>query len=119
MGEAPIDHLSTRTGAQCMWQFDAHAVFPPGACVTWRALPCQTCQTNQQKLAGQRRIPHVYIYIYISIHTLYFLHVCVHIHAYITLHCITLHYTTLHYVTLHYIAERGEREREIDGWMDR
>ena len=32
--EGPCD-FTPRTGAQCMWQLDAHAVFPPGACVTW------------------------------------------------------------------------------------
>lgn len=30
--QVPAQHL--RTGAQCMWQVDAHAVFPPGACVS-------------------------------------------------------------------------------------
>lgn len=29
--------LPSETGAQCMWQLDAHAVFPPGACV-WPAI---------------------------------------------------------------------------------
>lgn len=38
-GESQVQdgQLSTETGAQCMWQFDAHAVFPPGACV-WPAI---------------------------------------------------------------------------------
>lgn len=38
-GESQLQdgQLSTETGAQCMWQFDAHAVFPPGACV-WPAI---------------------------------------------------------------------------------
>lgn len=38
-GESQIQdgQLSTETGAQCMWQLDAHAVFPPGACV-WPAI---------------------------------------------------------------------------------
>lgn len=48
--------LSTETGAQCMWQFDAHAVFPPGACV-WPAILMTSdgCLSTGFPVAG---VPH-------------------------------------------------------------
>ena len=68
----------------------------PTVCVVDMVMQSEQTHILWKRIANIQLSLSLCIYIYI--------HMCTHIHTYITLHYIALHYTTLHYITLHYIT---------------